>query len=187
MRDSLKSMVAWASQNPALFWIVYALGTACLFPGVSVLTPLAGALFGFWEGLILVCTASTLGGGLSFLVARHWLRSWVARRWGRALQRVDTQLSTQGPRLLFSLRVFPVLPFFVLNPVMGLTPIRLGTFLLVSFIGMVPGNAVWVNAGLQMTRAQRWQDVFRPEILGSLLLIAVLPWLLRKRRPKSLS
>jgi pyruvate/2-oxoglutarate dehydrogenase complex dihydrolipoamide dehydrogenase (E3) component/uncharacterized membrane protein YdjX (TVP38/TMEM64 family) len=176
-------------QAAAVFFLVYVAATAVSFPGAIVLTLAAGAVFGLWPGLLIVSFASSIGASLAFLGARYLLRSWVERRFGRRLEAVDRGVEKDGIVYLLTLRLNPVVPFWLVNLGMGLTRLRLPTFYAVSQIGMLPGTLVYVNAGTQLGRIQAVKDVASPGLLLSLLLLSLLPfagkWIagrLRRRR-----
>ncbi|HEX4872602.1 MAG TPA: FAD-dependent oxidoreductase [Nevskiaceae bacterium] len=173
----------WRAARPvlaaALFFGLYVAVTALSIPGAAVLTLAAGALFGFWQALLLVSFASSLGATLAFLSARLLLREAVLRRYGERLRTVNEGLARDGARYLFSLRLIPALPFFAINLLMGLTPIRTGTFYWVSQLGMLPGTAVYVNAGTQLGALTSLSGILSPSLLGAFVLLGLFPWLLR--------
>jgi len=128
-------------------FLVYVAVAAASLPGATLLTLLCGWLFGFPAGLVLVSFASTAGAAFAFLLSRYLFREPLQQKFGERLQTFDAALERQGPFYLFMLRVVPLFPFFVINAVMGLTPIRMRTFWWVSQLGMLPGTAVYVYAG----------------------------------------
>ena len=134
------------------FFAVYAVSTALSFPGAAVLTLVAGALFGVLWGTVIVSFASTLGATLAFLIARFMLRDWVQGKFGDKLKAINAGVAKEGGFYLFTLRLIPLFPFFVINLVMGLTPIRTWTFYWVSQLGMLAGTLVYVNAGTQLAK-----------------------------------
>ena len=126
-----------------------------------------GALFGFWPGLLLVSFASSLGATLAFLAARYLLRNWVRDRLGSRARAIDEGLARDGAFYLFTLRLIPVLPFFAINLLMGLTPMRAMTFFGVSQIGMLAGTAVYVNAGTQLAAVDSLSGILSPYLVGT--------------------
>lgn len=177
-RDALQARVqARPLATAAAFFGVYVLATALSFPGAAVLTLAAGALFGLGWGLVLVSFASSLGALLAFLAARHLLRDLVQARFGRVLAPVNDGVRRDGQFYLLTLRLVPVFPFWLINLVMGLTPMPAGRFYLVSQVGMLAGTAVFVNAGTQLAALRSVGDVLSPALLGSLVLLGVFPLL----------
>jgi len=136
--------------SAVIYFVSYVVMAVLSLPGAAIMTVLAGALFGLWQGVLLVSFASSIGATLAFLVSRFLLRDWVQARFSSHLERVNRGIEKDGALYLFSLRLIPVIPFFVINLVMGLVPIRTLTFYLVSQIGMLAGTLVYVNAGVQL-------------------------------------
>ncbi|MEG3767278.1 TVP38/TMEM64 family protein, partial [Alteromonas sp. 14N.309.X.WAT.G.H12] len=153
MKASLSNFQASILENPVLsvgvFFALYVAVTALSLPGAAILTLAAGALFGLWQGLIIVSFASSIGATLAFLVARFILRDTVRQRFGEKLKPIDAGVEKQGAFYLFTLRLLPVFPFFLINLLMGLTSIKTFTFYWVSQVGMLAGTLVYVNAGTQ--------------------------------------
>lgn len=163
----------------AAFFIGYVTLTALSVPGAAIMTLAAGALFGVVVGTVLVSFASSIGATLAFLASRHVLRDGVQARFGDRLKPVNEGIARDGAFYLFSLRLVPVFPFFAVNLLMGLTPIRTGTFYGVSQIGMLLGTVVYVNAGTQLARIKSLSDIASPGLIGSFLALAALPWIAR--------
>ncbi|RYC15658.1 FAD-dependent oxidoreductase [Ciceribacter ferrooxidans] len=162
-----------------LYFGIYVAVAAFSVPAGTLMTLAGGALFGFWGGLLIVSFASSLGALLAFLVSRLLLHDAVQRRYGSRLARFNDGLKKDGAFFLFTLRLIPVFPFFVVNLVMGLTPVRARTFYWVSQLGMLPATAVYVNAGTQLAQIDNAGDVLSPGILASFALIGVFPWIAR--------
>ncbi len=162
-----------------VFWAGYVVATALSFPGAAVLTLAAGALFGFWVGLVVVSFASSLGALLAFWAARYLLRDAVQARFGKVLAPINDGMQQDGVFYLFTLRLMPVFPFWLINLLMGLTPIGAARFYGVSQVGMLAGTAVYVNAGTQLAGINSAADVLSPGLLGSLLLLGLFPWVVR--------
>jgi pyruvate/2-oxoglutarate dehydrogenase complex dihydrolipoamide dehydrogenase (E3) component/uncharacterized membrane protein YdjX (TVP38/TMEM64 family) len=163
----------------AAYFAVYVVATALSFPGAAVLTLAAGALFGVAWGTLLVSFASSIGAVLAFLAARFLLRDGVQRRFGPRLKEINRGLERDGPMYLFTLRLVPLVPFFVINLAMGLTAIRTWTFFWVSQVGMLAGTVVFVNAGTRLGELQSLRGVLSPVLIGSFILLAVFPWVAR--------
>lgn len=162
-----------------IFFTLYVAVTGLSLPGAAILTLAGGAIFGFWVALLLVSFASTLGATLAFLVSRLLLRDWVQARFGRQLQSLNDGFARDGAFYLFSLRLVPVFPFFVINLLSGLLPIRTTRFYWVSQLGMLPATAVFVNAGTQLGQLESPAGILSPALLGSFVLLGVFPFIAR--------
>lgn len=183
LRAALARAEGWRAAHPAafaaLFFAAYVTVTALSLPFAVWMTLAAGAVFGFWGGLVLVSFASTLGATLAFLAARFLLRDWVMARLGARAKAVEQGLERDGAFYLFSLRLIPVVPFFALNLLMGLTAMPARRFYWVSQLGMLPGTAVYTNAGTQLGRLDSLSGVVSAPVLGAFAALAVFPWLAR--------
>ena len=159
-------LVAWVAVNPglaaAVFFIVYVAIAATSIPGAAVMTLAAGALFGLLEGTALVSFASTIGASLAFLLARFVLRDSLRTHYGERLKKIDVGIDRDGAFYLFTLRLVPVFPFFLVNLLAGLTPIKLRTFYWVSQLGMLAGTLAYVYAGTQLAQIESTSDVLSP-------------------------
>ena len=175
---------AWRAANPwqaaGAFFAVYVVVTALSLPGAAVMTLAVGAVFGLLWGTLLVSFASTIGATLAFLVSRFLLRDWVQARFGERLRAVNAGVEKDGAFYLFTLRLVPLFPFFVINLVMGLTPMRARTFYWVSQLGMLAGTVVYVNAGTQLAQIDSPAGILSPQLLGAFVLLGVFPLLARK-------
>ncbi len=171
---------AHAAQAIAIYFLAYVLMAAVSLPGAAVMTLLAGALFGLGLGTLIVSFASTLGATLAMLAARFLLRDLVRRRFAEALQRIDRGVERDGDFYLFSLRLIPVFPFFVINLLMGLTPMKAWRFFIVSQIGMLPGTLVYVNAGSQLAAIDSLDDIMSLRLWLAFVLLGVFPLLAKK-------
>ena len=159
---------------------VYIVSTALSLPGAVLLTLLGGALFGLLVGTILVSFASSIGATLAFLVSRLLLRDWVQNKFGSYLKSFNDGVQKDGVFYLFTLRLIPAVPFFVINLVMGLTPMKAITFYGVSQLGMLAGTIVFVNAGTQLAQLDSLGGILSPEIIFSFVLLGIFPFLARK-------
>ncbi|HEX8215100.1 MAG TPA: FAD-dependent oxidoreductase [Allosphingosinicella sp.] len=185
-------LAAFVGQRPLLaiggFFLFYVAVTALSLPGAAILTLGAGAIFGLWVGILIASVASTVGAALAFLTSRYVLRDWVKGRFGKRVQAVDQGIARDGAFYLLTLRLIPVFPFFLINLAMGLTAMRVFSFALVSQIGMLPGTALYVNAGTQLARIEDTGGILSPALLGSLVLLGIFPlfarWLMVKLRTR---
>ncbi|MDM8551869.1 dihydrolipoyl dehydrogenase [Desulfobacterales bacterium HSG2] len=163
-----------------IYMAVYIAVTALSLPGAAVMTLAGGAMFGLWLGVVVVSFASTIGATLAFLVARFLLRDYVQDKFGDRLETVNKGVRKEGAFYLFTLRLVPLFPFFVINLVMALTPIRTLVFYIVSQIGMLPGTFVYVNAGTQLAKIESAQGILSPGLILSFVLLGIFP-LIAKR------
>ena len=164
----------------SLYFLLYVVVTALSLPGAAVMTLAGGALFGFLPALVVVSFASSIGATLAFLVSRYLLRDWVQTRFRKRLKTLNAGIERDGAFYLFTLRLVPIFPFFVINLVLGLTPMRTLTFYWVSQVGMLPGTAVYVNAGTQLGQIESLSGILSPELLLSFALLGVFPLLARR-------
>ena len=158
-----------------IYFGVYVLATALSIPGALILTLAGGAMFGLAVGLLVVSFASSLGALLAFLAARYLLRDTVQSRFGRSLAPINEGVRRDGTFYLLTLRLVPVFPFWLINLLMGLTPIGAARFYLVSQIGMLAGTAVYVNAGTQLAAIRTPGDILSAGLLGSFVLLGLFP------------
>lgn len=170
--------------NPLLFvgafMAVYVVSVALSFPGATVLTLAAGAIFGLAWGTVIVSFASSIGATLAFLAARYVLRDSVQSRFGKRLAEIDKGIEKDGAFYLFTLRLVPLFPFFAINLLMGLTRMKVWTFYWVSQLGMLAGTVVYVNAGTQLAKIESARGILSPALIGSFVLLGVFPLLAKK-------
>ncbi len=158
------------------FFVAYVLVTSLSLPFASLMTIAAGALFGVLYGSVIVSVASTTGATLAFLASRYLLRTTVQARFGHRLEAVNRGMAQDGGFYLFTLRLIPVLPFFLINLLMGLSAIKARTFFWVSMLGMLPATIVYVNAGTQLSKLDGLSGILSPGLLASFGLLAIFPW-----------
>jgi len=179
-KASQADIVAAKDANPVIyisgFFLLYVAVTGLSIPGAAIMTLIAGALFGVLNGTIIVSFASTMGATLAFLSARFVLRDWVQGKFGERLRAIDEGLEKDGAFYLFTLRLIPVFPFFVINLLMGLTRIKTRTFFWVSQLGMLPATIVFVNAGTQISRIESTAGLLSPALIASFVALALFPW-----------
>lgn len=169
-----------------LYFILYVVLTAFSVPGAAVFTLLGAALFGFWLSLFLVSFASTFGATIAFWSSRYLLREWVSYRFSDKLNTLNQGMNQDGALYLFSLRLIPILPFFLINLLMGLTSITTWRYYWISQLGMLPGTAVYINAGTQLSEIEDLSGIMTPSVLFSFVLLGIFPllakWLLKQLR-----
>ena len=173
----------------ALFIGAYILQTAFSLPGAAVFTLAGGFLFGSFVGTLYVNIAATAGATLAFLAARYLLRDWVERKFGERLGPIQEGFARNAFSYLITLRLIPIFPFFLINLLSGLTRIRLGTYVLATAIGIIPGSFVYANAGRQLGTINSLGEIASPRVLGAfalLGLLALVPILYRKFAGKQL-
>ena len=184
IKDRQASFTALFNERPVLvtlvFFAVYVAVTALSLPGATILTLAGGASFGLLWGTVVVSFASTLGATLAMLVARYLFRDAIQTRFGRRLNEVNKGIEKEGAFYLFSLRLIPVLPFFMLNLLMGLTRIKTWTYLWASQLGMFAGTVAYVNAGTQIAKIDSLRSILSPGLIGSFVLLGLLPLLVSK-------
>lgn len=161
----------------AAYFFAYVAITGLSLPGAAIMTLAGGAVFGLLWGTVVVSFASTLGATVAFVVSRYILRDGIQRRYGDRLRTINAGVERDGGFYLFTMRLVPAFPFFVINLVMGLTPMRTLTFAWVSQVGMLPGTVVYVNAGTQLGRIESLQGILSPTLIGSFVLLGVFPLL----------
>lgn len=167
-------------QLGAAYFSVYVLMAALALPGAALLTLLGGAVFGLWWGTLIVSFASTIGAALAFLGCRFLFREAVSRHFGDTLRALDEGIRKEGALYLFALRLVPAFPFFLVNLLMGLTPLRTWTFYWVSQLGMLAGTLVYVNAGTQLAGIETLSGLLSPSLIGSFVLLGIFPLLARR-------
>jgi pyruvate/2-oxoglutarate dehydrogenase complex dihydrolipoamide dehydrogenase (E3) component/uncharacterized membrane protein YdjX (TVP38/TMEM64 family) len=186
--DYLKSrqaeFTALAAEKPfaigGTFFAVYVAVAALSLPGAAIMTLAAGALFGLGWGMLIVSFASSIGATLAFLAARYLLRDSIQAKFGARLADIDKGIEKDGAFYLFTLRLVPLIPFFVINLVMGLTKMKAWTFYWVSQLGMFAGTLVYVNAGTQLAKIDSLKGILSPGLLGSFVLLGIFPLIAKK-------
>ncbi|WP_420599444.1 FAD-dependent oxidoreductase [Neptuniibacter sp.] len=184
IKQNQASFEQYYSENPvqtvAIYFIIYVLVTALSLPGAAIMTLAGGALFGLSTGVIVISFASTIGATLAFLFSRFLLRDWIQQRFSRQLDSINKGIEKEGAFYLFTLRLVPVFPFFVINLGMGLTPIKTWTFYWISQLGMFAGTIVYVNAGTQLGKLENLSGILSPGLLLSFTLLGLLPLIGKK-------
>ncbi len=181
LKDRQHELLALVGEHPftaaAIYFVIYILATAVSLPGATILTLAGGALFGFFQGVLLVSFASTIGALLAYFVARYFLKDYVQNKFAERLKIINQKVEQEGAFYLLFLRLVPVFPFFLINLVMALTPIRPWTFYWVSQLGMFPATLIYVNAGTEIAKISSLGDITSPSLLIALALLGLLPFI----------
>ncbi len=181
IKSRLDQLVEYKEQNPLamalIFSGIYIAVTAASIPGALVLTLLGGAIFGFILGSIIVLISATIGATIAFLVARYLFDDLVQQKMGDKLAKIRENFRKEGALYLFSMRLVPVIPFFAINLLMGLTSIKTATYFIASFVGMAPGTMVFINAGTQLAKLDSLKGLLSPSLIASFVLLAVFPYI----------
>ena len=187
LKSSLGQFETWRIDSPVLtgliFFLLYITVTSLSLPGAAAMTLASGALFGLLWGTIIVSFASSIGATFSFLVSRYLFRDSIQARFGDRLDIINNGILKDGNFYLFTLRLVPIFPFFIVNLLMGLTPIRTINYYWVSQVGMLAGTLVFVNAGTHLAKISGLESIISPGLLISFTLLGVFPlfsrWILR--------
>ena len=184
LKDKQQAFQAYCAENPVkaigAYFVLYVLLAALSIPGATVATLAGGALFGLWLGTLVVLFAASIGATLAFLASRYLLQDWVRDHFRKQFDAVDKRFSRDCVLYLFTLRMVPVFPFFVVNLLVGLTTMRTWPFYWVSLLGMLPGTVVRVNAGTELGQITGLHDIMSWELVGSLFLLALFPLIAKK-------
>ena len=176
--------ISFYEKNPNLFlfiyFIVYIILTSFSLPGATILTLAGGAFFGIWMGTLVVSFASSFGATFAMLMSRYLIKDWVQNRFKSEMHSINIHISKEGIYYLFSLRLLPLIPYFIVNLLMGLTSVRIITFYLVSQLGMLPATLIYVNAGAQLNNINSVSDIYSPMFLFSFLILGVFPLIVKK-------
>ncbi len=163
-----------------VYMLIYISAAALSLPGAAILTLAGGALFGLFIGTVVISFASTIGASLACIVSRYLLQGWVQAKFGDKLQKINDGMEKEGSFYLFTLRLVPVFPFFIINLVMGLTKIPIKNFYWVSQIGMLPATFVYVNAGQELGKIDSLSGILSPGLLFSFVLLGIFPLAAKK-------
>ena len=184
LKSQREAFLAFYAENRwmtlAAYFVMYITVTALSLPGATVMTLAGGAVFGLATGLVVISFASSIGATLAFVIARFLLRDTVQNKFQDKLRAINDGIEKEGDFYLFTLRLIPLFPFFVINLVMGLTPMKAWRFYLVSQIGMLPGTIVYVNAGSQLGALESMSGILSPGLILSFALLGIFPLLAKK-------
>ena len=184
LKAQREALLALYTENRAvmlgIYFLVYVAVTALSLPGATIMTLGGGAVFGLGTGLLVISFASSIGATLAFLISRFVLRDYVQNKFRDKLKAINAGVEREGDFYLFTLRLIPLFPFFVINLVMGLTPMRAWRFYLVSQIGMLPGTIVYVNAGSQLGALESLSGILSPALIFSFVLLGIFPLIAKK-------
>lgn len=162
------------------YMVIYVVVTALSLPGAAVMTLAGGGLFGLVTGTIAVSFASTIGATCACLASRFFLRDWVQNKFGEKLQTINEGIDKEGAFYLFSLRLIPVFPFFIINLLMGLTTMPIRTYFWVSQLGMLPATIVYVNAGNELAKIDSLAGIISPSLIASFAVLGLFPITVKK-------
>jgi len=184
LKENINFLKIWVSEeiyvSRITFFTLYVLFSSLSFPLVpSILTIAAGALFGFVEGIIIVSFASTIGACFCFLLSRYLLKDFINIKFEKTKLLIDNKFSKNGIYYLLSLRLIPTISFVLINLIMGVLPISLFRFYYISQLGMLPATAIYVNAGLEISKVDNINDIMSFTLILSLILVATLPLLIK--------
>ena len=181
LKSSKSLSILYYEQNPILvigsYFLIYVALTAFSLPGAVWMTLGGGAIFGLLTGTIIISFASTIGATLAMLISRYFFRNLVQERFAKQMRTINSGIQKNGGYYLFTLRLLPVVPFFVINMGIGLTPLRTSTFYWVSQLGMLPGTIVYINAGSELVKIEALGDILSPTLIGSFVLLGIFPLL----------
>tara|TARA_R110000868_G_scaffold175888_8_gene413151 strand:- start:6320 stop:8419 length:2100 start_codon:yes stop_codon:yes gene_type:complete len=180
-QESLQQLVLDNKPWSILIYIgAYILATGLSLPGATILTLAGGALFGSIIGTLYVSIASTLGATLAMVIARTFLQAWVSKKFSNKIEAINQGVEKEGALYLLTLRLVPVFPFFLINLGMGVTRMKVSTFMWVSQLGMLPGTFVYVNAGSQLSQLESASGILSPQVLGAFVLLGIFPLIAKK-------
>jgi uncharacterized membrane protein YdjX (TVP38/TMEM64 family) len=183
LKSSKAFFISSYENNPILvlgsYFLFYIVITAFSLPGAVWMTLGGGAFFGLFAGTVIVSFASSIGATLAMLISRFLLRDWVQNRFEKQMQIINSGINKEGGFYLFTLRLVPAVPFFVINLGIGLTPLRAGTFYWVSQLGMLPGTLVYINAGSELGKIQSVGEILSPTLIASFVLLGIFPLLVK--------
>lgn len=179
LKDQKDALAEFNANNPitmaAAYFFTYVIFTALALPAAAILTLAGGAVFGFWQGLILVSFASSIGATCAFLLTRYLFHDAVEKKFGQRLVTINKGIEAEGAFYVFGLRLVPLFPFFVINSVLALTKLKTFTFYWASQLGMLAGTVVYVNAGTQLAEIEDKSDIVSLELVLSFVLLGLFP------------
>ena len=184
LQQQRRTIIDWYQAHPILFItlyiVVYVVLTGLSIPSATLLTLIGGAVFGLLTGTLVVLTASTVGAICAFILARYVLRDYIQKKFHKYLARINQGIRTEGAFYLFGLRVAPIVPYFVVNFLMALTPIRLWTYYWVTQLGMLPGTLLYVNSGKELGQLQSLSGLLSWSLILSLIALGIFPLMAKK-------
>lgn len=179
IQRNLDAIKSFHGESPVLmtlsFLLIYVLITALSIPGAIVLTLLSGAVYGTTIGTLIVSIASCIGATIAFIMSRYMFRDYLTQKYEKKFKEIDRKFRAKGKMYLFSLRMIPVSPFVVINVVMGLTSIRLWTYVWITFVGMIPGTFIYVYAGRRISEISSPGEILNWQIITILTLLGLMP------------
>jgi uncharacterized membrane protein YdjX (TVP38/TMEM64 family) len=179
LKESRDGLVELIEARPLLyagaFFLACIVATAVCFPAAPMIGICAGALFGFWAGLAIVAVASSIGSTIAFLDSRYFFRAWLKRRFAARFAVIDSRIERHGAIYLLALRLNPLIPYWLVNLAMGLTKMRVTTYIPLTAAGLLPATFLYVNAGVHLARVEHMGEIFSAQLIVALLLISLLP------------
>lgn len=183
LKESRSLLAGLIEARPVLctasFFVLCVFATAACFPAAPVLGVSGGALFGFWPGLVIVLIASSIGSTIAFFDSRYLLRAWVKRKFAGRIQSIDRGIEAHGGLYLLTLRLNPVIPYWLVNLAMGLTAIRSRTYIALTVAGLLPATFIYVTAGTQLVTIESAGDIVSANLIVTLLLLSLFPLLIK--------
>ncbi|MGK0367120.1 MAG: putative membrane protein YdjX (TVP38/TMEM64 family) [Thermoproteota archaeon] len=168
------------------FFLIYIFVTALSLPFANIMTLMGGVIFGLSKGVLLVSFASTIGATCAFFLSRYLFRDFIKNKWPLKFQKVNEGFEKNGGYYLSTIRLIPMIPFFLVNLLMGLTTIKVRKYYLISQLSMLPATVIYFNFGMQLSKVNKLSDVFSPVILLSLTLLGIFPILVKMLINKNL-
>jgi uncharacterized membrane protein YdjX (TVP38/TMEM64 family) len=183
LKHSRDELLALVHSRPAIsaimfFWLCVT-ATALCFPAAPLIGLTGGALFGLWPGLAMVTLASAIGSTFAFFESRYLMRGWVERRLSRRLAQIGRDVGQQGGAYLLTLRLNPFIPYWIVNLAMGLTAMRLRTYVPLTVVGLLPSIFLYVEAGTRLATLERPGDIASPTLIAALFVVSLLPVLIK--------
>jgi dihydrolipoamide dehydrogenase len=179
LKSAKSTLLSYAQQYPitsaSFYFVLYVLVASSSLPGSTILTLAGGAIFGLWPAVFIISFASSVGATLAMLISRFIFKDWVQQKFSAQLSSINEGIKKDGALYLLSLRLMPIFPFFIVNLLLGLTPIRIGVFYFISQIGMFPATVVYTNAGTQLANIQSLEEILSPQLFYAFTLIGLLP------------
>lgn len=184
LKESRQGLIELIEARPLLcmagFFLLCIVATAACFPAAPMIGICAGALFGFWSGLALVSIASSIGSTIAFFDSRYLFRDWLKKKFARQLEAIDRGMEKHGAVYLLSLRLNPLVPYWLVNLTMGVTKIRLAAYVPLTIAGLLPATLIYVNAGAQLASIESMAEIISVKVAAVLLLLSLFPLIIKR-------